>query len=416
MRALIIGNGGREHAITWKFSNSKRISGLCTIPGNAGCEETAECFPDIQTTDIDRITGLCRDKKINLVFVGPEAALAEGIVDHLSNMGIPVIGPHKEAAQLESSKTFAKEFLKRNKIPTADSREFKDVVSFEKYIRNSNGKLVVKKSGLAAGKGVLESEDTESLLKFGREILKNDSLLVEEYLSGYEISVFALLDGSSYLILPPCADYKKAGEGGKGPNTGGMGSICPVPWLSNEIKKQMQDTVFDPTFNALQSENLMYRGILYFGIMVTEDGPYVLEFNVRLGDPETQVLLPLINSDFGNLSEAIVKGKLADFPLKIADTAALGVVIAAPGYPGIYPKDAVVKEIPDFPSNEVLVFHSSTYRDSSGMIRTGGGRCFTVVGRGKDLLGARARAYSAVKQIYFDGAWYRSDIGGKIFG
>jgi phosphoribosylamine--glycine ligase len=287
---------------------------------------------------------------------------------------------------------------------------------------------VVKKSGLAAGKGVLESSSVNEMIAFGRSILSDDRLLVEEFLEGWEVSIFGLSDGKSHLILPPCTDFKKAHDGDTGPNTGGMGSICPVPWVDEALSARIRAEVVEPTYAALEREGLAYVGVLYFGLMITASGPKVLEFNVRFGDPETQVLLPVLGLDFGELVEAMAAGKLAQSapaatgvsPARApagpyGPAAALGVVVASRGYPEFSEKGVAVDPIPVFPSQEALVFHASTSRGADGLVRTGGGRCFTVVGLGGDLREASVNAYRAVERVRFDGGWYRRDIGRRFF-
>lgn len=415
MRVLIVGSGAREHALTWKFSKSRRISGLYAAPGNAGTYELATNLEYVDPVNPESVLKSCRDNKINLVFIGPEAPLAAGLADELTKAGLAVIGPGAEAARLESSKAFAKEFMKTYRIPTAEYREFRSVSAFERYVRNVSTKIVVKKSGLAAGKGVLESADKDEILAFGTSVLKDDVLVVEEFLTGYEVSIFALVDGQSYLMLPPCADFKKAYDGDNGPNTGGMGSVCPVPWLNSAMLARIRIEVVEPTVEGLLREGLLYKGVLFFGLMITEEGPKLLEYNVRFGDPETQALLPTIDSDIGNICDAIISSAIDTFPLRINDYASLGVVVASGGYPGEYAKGKVVEPIPSFPEKEVMVFHSSTHRFEDGTVVTDGGRCFTVVGRGRDLLSANMQAYGAVDQVRFMGAWYRKDIGHKFF-
>jgi phosphoribosylamine---glycine ligase len=415
VKVLVLGSGAREHTIAWKFAQSKRIAGLYIAPGNAGTEEFGENLPDIDAADTESILKACKDKKIDLVFIGPEDPLAAGLVDALAQSGIAAIGPHKAAAALESSKTFSKEFMHRYKIPTADAVEFDNHLEFEKHIAGSKGKLVVKKSGLAAGKGVLESEDKKALISFGKDILKSDKLLVEDFLIGWEISVFALTDGEQYVLLPPCADFKKAGEQDIGANTGGMGAICPVPMVSADLMNEIERTVIKPTFDGMKKEKLTYKGILFFGLMITEDGPKLLEYNVRFGDPETQVLLPLIKSDIVNVCEALINGKISDFPLQISSDSAVGVVVASKGYPAGYNKGIPVDSLPGTENKNSFVFHASTQRNKKGQIVTGGGRCFTVVGVGPTILSANMRAYEAVPSVVFKGAWSRTDIGQKFF-
>ena len=415
MKALVLGSGAREHAVTWKFSKSKRISGLFIAPGNAGTADLGENLPNLDPLNIEAVVRTCREKKIDFVFVGPEDPLAAGIVDRLNTEGIRVFGPHQKAAQLEASKSFSKEFMRRHEIPTAESREFDDEQEFVSYVSDRKNRVVVKKSGLAAGKGVLDSEDLGELIRFGRQVIAHDTVVVEDYLEGYELSVFALTDGKDWVLLPACSDFKKAEEDDQGKNTGGMGAVCPVPIVDSTLIEQITKEIVTPTFEGLRKDGLDFKGVLYFGIMNTEKGPSLLEYNVRFGDPEAQVLLPLIESDFANLMDAIIEQKLSEFPLRISDRSSLGVVIASQGYPDHYKKGHVVESIPSFPEEEVLVFHATTKTDRSGRVTTGGGRCFTVVGLGSNLLNANVRAYEAAKQLHFEGCWYRRDIGKKFF-
>ncbi|TVQ24127.1 MAG: phosphoribosylamine--glycine ligase [Spirochaetaceae bacterium] len=415
MRILVVGSGAREHAIAWKLSRSNRISGLFVAPGNAGTEAIATNLGDVGE-NVEQIVRAASDQRIDIVVVGPETPLANGIVDELESAGIAAIGPGRASARMESSKAFSKAFMERYGVPTAAFRTFDDAAELEQYLSDSTGRFVVKQSGLAAGKGVLETDDRNAMIEFGRQTIdRGDQVVVEEHLVGYEVSVFGVSDGRSHLLLPACTDYKKAGVGGSGPNTGGMGAICPVPWLDAKTWDRIVAEVVEPTYRGMSDAGLTYRGILYFGIMVTEDGPRVLEYNVRFGDPEAQVLLPLIGSDLVDLFDAMVTGSIASYAPTISNMSALAVVVAAPGYPSDYPTGLPVDTIPGFPDDEALVFHASTSR-VDGTIHTGGGRCFTVVGMGQGLLNARARAYRAAKDVTFPGSWLRPDVGGRVFG
>lgn len=415
MKVLILGSGAREHAVAWKFSRSRRISGLFIAPGNAGTAELGENIEELTPLDSANVIRTCREKRIDLVFVGSEEPLAAGIVDQLQREGIRVFGPNREAARLESSKVFAKQFMSRHHIPTANAVEFSDAGEFSAYMKSHANRVVVKKSGLAAGKGVLDTEDRNDLIRFGRQVLTEDRVVVEDYLSGYELSVFALCDGENWILLPLCGDFKKAEEEDRGENTGGMGAVCPVPIVDPMLVRRITDEIVAPTFEGLHAEGLDYQGVLYFGLMNTAEGPRLLEYNVRFGDPETQVLLPLIESDFANLIDAVTDRKLGDFPLRLSEKSALGVVVASAGYPGHYRKGNVVNHLPSYPDGEVLIFHAGTRTDKNGRLTTGGGRCFTVVGLGNNLLNANVRAYEAAAQIEFSGSWYRHDIGKKFF-
>jgi phosphoribosylamine--glycine ligase len=418
LKVLVLGSGAREHALVWKFSQSSRISGLFAAPGNAGTGELATNLPDVDPAKPESVLAAGREHGITHVFIGPEEPLTLGVADALEEAGIAAIGPHREAARLEGSKTFAKAFMRRNAIPTAEYQEFTELKSAESYIRESvqksGKKIVLKKNGLAAGKGVLESNDKNRMLWFAEKVLENDSLIIEEFLEGFETTVFAVCDGKNYILLPPCADFKKAGENDTGPNTGGMGSVCPVPWLDARIQARIRSEAIEPTFAALKKENLMYKGILYFGLMITASGPKILEYNVRFGDPETQALLPLINSDFGNLCDAIVTESIDTFPLEVSEKSSLGVVIAAQGYPGDYEKGIPVSFAEKAEEKDLHIFHTATRRGADGTVLTNSGRCFTVVALGKDIYEAAERVYAGVKNISFKGAWYRPDIGKRF--
>ena len=418
MKVLVLGSGAREHAVVWKFSETLGKDSLFAAPGNAGMAEAATLLTLSSETDNEAVVKVCRDYGIDFVFVGPEIPLANGVVDALTEAGIAAFGPHKEAAQLESSKVFSKEFMNRHRIPTAEAQEFQNPDDFIAYIEKTNGKVVVKKSGLAAGKGVLESDDKKALLEFGTEILKTDRLLVEEFLSGYEISVFVLMDGKHYVILPPCADFKKAGDGDSGPNTGGMGAVCPVPCVTSELKREIAGKIVAPVMAGLQKDGLAYKGLLYIGLMITDDGPKVLEFNVRFGDPETQPLLAALPCCFEFLAAALRDQKLDELETEgafdLTGKAAVGVVVAAEGYPGPYKKNCEVTALPEN-RGDLTVFHAATVRGEDGKLRTAGGRCFTVVGVAETLPEAAKKAYDGVRQLRFEGCWSRSDIGKKFF-
>jgi phosphoribosylamine--glycine ligase len=415
MKVLVLGQGGREHALSWLFSKSRSVKKIYIAEGNAGTALLGENVPDVNPSDGRAIVALAKKIACDVVFVGPEAPAASGVVDALQEAGIPVIGPNRRQAELESSKVFSKNFLRAHAIPTAESKEFDQSAPFEKYIAGKRGKkIVVKKNGLAAGKGVLESAKEDELIGFGKSILKTDSLLVEEFLEGWEVSIFAISDGKTFQILLPCTDFKKAFDNDSGPNTGGMGSICPVPRVDGTLSERILQEIVEPTFRGLEKDGIAYKGVVYFGLMITEDGPKVLEYNVRFGDPEAQVLLPLIKTDFGKITEALCVGRLAELTIEFHEKAAVGVVVAAKGYPDQYEKGIEVSPLTEPPENEALLFHASTKR-SDGKVETGGGRCFTVVGFGANLQEAAGKAYQYIDRIRFEGAWYRRDIGKKFF-
>jgi phosphoribosylamine---glycine ligase len=416
LNVLIIGSGAREHAVAWAYSKSRIVKEIFTAPGNAGTDEIGTNLSDIDPLDFDSVLQVCKGRNIDYVFVGPEVPLVNGIIDRLTEDGIKAFGPHKAAAQLEGSKVFSKEFMVKHNIPTAFAERIDNFDDFVKEVDKLNGKIVIKKSGLAAGKGVLESGNKEEILEFGKKIFEgNDNLLIEEFLEGYELSIFALTDGNTYKLLPPSADFKKANDGDTGLNTGGMGSICPVPGVDKDLLKKIEESIIIPTFRGIDNDKLNFKGILYFGIMMTSKDPYILEYNVRFGDPETQVVLPIIESDFGELTNAIADGKLKDFPLQLNNLTAVGVTVAAKGYPGEYKKGTPVAPIPTFPEKDALIFHASTKINKEGQVVTGGGRCFTAVGLQKDISSATKRAYESAKYIKFEGAWHRNDIAKKFF-
>jgi phosphoribosylamine--glycine ligase len=405
MRILVLGSGAREHALAWKLAQDRGVERVFAGPGNAGIAEVAENLPGVDPMRFDTVRDACRAHRIGFVLVGPEAPLAAGVADALRAEGIATIGPGRRAARLEASKAFSKAFLVRNGIPTAEAATFIGEAAFRAHLdRNRGRRLVVKKSGLAAGKGVLASDDPAELAAFGAEALRDGEVLVEERLEGWEVSVFGLSDGVTHLVLPPCTDFKRARDGDQGPNTGGMGSICPVPPADAALMNRVEADIVEPVYGALSREGLAYPGVLYFGLMVTPSGPKVLEFN----------------ADFGAIVEAMAGGGLAglargrDSGPWTTSGAALGVVVASRGYPERSEKGVPVEPIAVPQPGEALVFHASTGRDAAGRVVTGGGRCFTVVGLGADLAEAGRRAYAAVPGVRFDGAWYRHDIGARF--
>ena len=412
MNVLILGNGAREHALAWKFSTSRRLTGLSIAPGNAGTSTLGTNLPLLNPLDGEAVVRTCQERGIDLVFIGSEAPLEAGVADALQAGGIAVIGPNKHCAQLESSKVFSKDFMMRHGLPTATAREFADADSYRTFVGAMTTKVVVKKSGLAAGKGVLETDDKDEALSFGLDILKTDKLLVEEFLTGFEISVFVLSDGKDYVVFPPTADFKKAKEGDLGPNTGGMGAICPVPLVDAALWKRVLAETVEPTVAALNHDGLNYKGVIFIGLMITSEGPKILEYNVRFGDPETQSLLALLDSDFGDLAQAMADGTLTEYRLELSQKVALGVVLAAPGYPGDYPKSLPIEALPTSNASFHL-FHAGTTGPAEATV-TGGGRCFTAVGVADTFEEAKRRAYQGAAHVKFPGVWYRKDIGDKF--
>ncbi|MDP3176904.1 MAG: phosphoribosylamine--glycine ligase [Spirochaetaceae bacterium] len=430
MKVFIVGSGAREHAMAWAVARdlahgSRRSArdGIVCLPGNAGTEQVARNLA-IDPADTKAVLAACRDLKPDLVIVGPEGPLAAGLIDSLHENGIAAFGPPRNAATLESSKSSARSFSERYKIPCARTARFQDSSSLKRYLSENVGRrIVLKKSGLAAGKGVLESDSAAELLRFGEAVLESDVLLAEEFLVGSELSLFAVCDRAHRTMLPACADHKKAGAGEIGANTGGMGAVCPVPHADVATLARIEREIVDPTFRGMEAEGLTYRGVLFFGIMLTEDGPRLLEYNVRFGDPETQSLLPLFKSSFLELCDAAARDRLSSLVTAFTRDIACGVVVAAPGYPGSYPKGLAVDIVAGSDEQSLKtrgatshLFHASTTLDLDGKIRTGGGRCFTAVGVGATWAEARAKAYERVSTVKFEGAWYRPDIGQKLYG
>jgi phosphoribosylamine---glycine ligase len=421
VKVLIAGSGAREHALAWAFAKDESFAAreadtVYCAPGNAGTEEVARNL-SLDPEDPKAVIAAARELGIGLVVVGPEGPLAAGLVDALDEAGIPAFGPPRKAAALEASKSFARAFSERWGVPCARTARFTDAKALARFVDESGGaRLVLKKSGLAAGKGVLESDDRAELLAFGESVLESDELLAEEFLVGRELSVFALCDFSDHLLLPACADHKKAGRGDTGPNTGGMGAVCPVPYADAAAMERIEREIVAPSFRGMEAEGLSYRGVLFFGVMLTPEGPKLLEYNVRFGDPETQSLLPLLETGIGELAWGAARGALRSLRPRFSGKTACGVVIAAPGYPGAYPKGLSVDTgAKGTGEGDALLFHASTARGPGGAVLTGGGRCFTAVGLGEGWDAARERAYALAGRLGFEGAWFRPDIGDGMY-
>ncbi len=427
MNVLVIGNGGREHALCWKLSQSTLLRKLYCAPGNAGTGLIAENIP-INTNDIDGLLAFAAKEDINLTVVGPEAPLGHGIVDRFRENGLRIFGPKQAAARLETSKAFAKDFMKRNHIPTAEYATFQSsqLDDVREYLRVARYPLVLKADGLAAGKGVIITSSYDEAMRNVTEMLSGNAfgeagttVVIEEYLQGIEASLFALTDGVRFATLAPAQDHKRILDNDFGKNTGGMGAFAPTPFMPTEIVADVKIRIIKPVVDAMKKEGYPFSGVLFVGLMLTDEGPKVLEFNCRFGDPETQVVLPLIDEDLLAVLLSIADGKLATNRLRMHDANAVGVVMASNGYPDQYETGKRISGLDSIHEAEegVLVFHAGTKRED-GHIVTSGGRvfCVTALGQGKDFASAIRLAYNAVNRIRFDGAYYRTDIGKKALG
>jgi len=409
---LVIGSGGREHALFWKLSESPQTERIYAIPGNPGMGE----MTDIAVTDNAAILQFAKEKDIDLVVVGPEVPLMNGLVDDLEAAGIPAFGPRANAAEIEGSKSFAKDLMKKYGIPTARYEVFAEAEAARAYIRSEGTPIVVKADGLAAGKGVVVAMTEQEALDAVDAIMENNSfgdagerVVIEEFMEGEEASLLAFTDGTVIRPMISAQDHKRAFDGDKGPNTGGMGTYAPAPVMTPELTERAVEEILKPTISAMEKEGRAYRGCLYLGLMITADGPKVVEFNARFGDPETQVVLPLLDGDLVQIMHACADGTLADVPIRWKDGAAVCVVLAAGGYPASYEKGNEIYGIGNAEKLGALVFHAGTAK-KNGKIVTNGGRVLGVVGMGKDIASAVQSAYDAVDQISFKGEYHRKDI------
>lgn len=423
MKVLVVGSGGREHALVWKLQRSTGVEQMFCAPGNAGIEEHARCVP-IKATDLSGLLNFARQERIDLTVVGPEQPLAEGIVDLFEEEGLTVFGPTRNASQLEWSKAFAKDFMARHGIPTALYKVFSRHMYEQAlaYIGSCSFPIVLKADGLAAGKGVVVcSTQKEAIEVLGGITRKRalgaagDKLVIEEYLDGEEASVFALCNGTTYLTLPAAQDYKRALDGDKGKNTGGMGSCAPTPAVSDTALDDIRTRIIEPTLHGMAKEGMPYKGCLYVGLMMTKDGPKVIEYNSRFGDPETQVVLPLYQGDLAEVLSAVCHGELGGRSLQARETsgAAACIVLASEGYPDHYETGKRIDGLDDVAQLEnVKVFHAGTTR-SGDAVTTAGGRVLGVTAwvPENDIERAITRAYEAARMISFDGMHYRRDIG-----
>jgi phosphoribosylamine--glycine ligase len=416
LTVLIVGGGAREHTLAWKLAQSPEVKEIYVAPGNAGIARIAQNL-EIKPTDIEPLAKIVQDKAIELTVVGPELPLAAGIVDHFQKRGLPIFGPTQKAAVIESSKVFAKELMQKYGLPCAQSVSFHDYAQAREYTIKQTPPIVVKADGLAAGKGVVVAESLDQALDALHTIMEKkafgasgDRVIIEEYLTGKEMSSFAFTDGTTVIPMVSACDYKPVFDGNQGPNTGGMGSYSPPHFISPALSQEATETILKPTVAAMAKENRRYQGVLYGGLMVSQAGPKVLEFNARFGDPETQVVLPLLKTDLVDIMLAVVEGNLDQVAVEWSEGACAGVVMASGGYPDCYRTGLPITGL-DTLDQDIMVFHAGTKVGSEpGQILTNGGRVLTVVATGKDLAEARQKVYDNVPRISFAGCHYRKDI------
>ncbi len=415
MKIMVIGGGGREHALAWQIARSSKVEKVFVAPGNAGTALIAENL-DILPTDIKTLGEIAQDKGIELVIVGPEIPLSLGIVDYFDSQGIPVFGPTKAAAQIESSKIFARNLMVKYHIPCSKGKFFSSYVEARTYLEQQRLPVVVKADGLAAGKGVIIANSKQEAVKALDDIMKTktfgsagDKVLIDEYLSGREVSLIAFTDGKTVLPMLPACDYKKVWDNDQGPNTGGMGSYSPPGFFPAELIEKATKTILLPAVRAMASEGIPYKGVLYAGLMCTDEELFVLEFNCRFGDPETQALLPLLKTDFVDILLAVIQGNLNQIMIEWSPGACVGVVMASAGYPGSYKKELPVRGLNEV-DKDLLIFHAGTRLGNDGIVYTNGGRVLNLVGTGKNMAEARGKVYSNIPKIYFEDCQYRKDI------
>ena len=416
MKILVIGSGGREHALAWKLKESKRTEKLYAIPGNPGMAAIAECVPQISPTDNTAVVAFAKEKGVDLVVVGPEAPLAGGIDDELAAAGVRAFGPTKLAAEIEGSKAFSKDLMKKYGIPTAKYEVFSDAAAARAYVKAEGAPIVVKADGLAAGKGVVVAMTEAEALAAIDEIMEGEAVgkagsrvVIEEFMAGEEVSILAFTDGKTIRAMIPSQDHKRAYDGDQGPNTGGMGAYAPAPVAPPALVAEVQRTVLEPTIRAMEQEGRLYKGCLYAGLMVTAEGAKVVEFNCRFGDPETEVVLPLLLGDLVEIMLACVDGSLAEVEIPWSTGAAVTVVLAAGGYPKAYEKGAEITGLAEAEAEGCLVFHAGTAA-KDGVIVTAGGRVLNIVAEAADIKSAVEKAYRGVDRVHFKDAFCRRDI------
>ena len=416
MKILVVGGGGREHAMVWKIARSPRKPQIFCAPGNAGIEGLATCVP-IKADDLEGLKAFALKEQIDLTVVGPEAPLALGIADEFRKARLKIFAPTKAAARLESSKSFSKDIMAANRIPTAAARSFERMDEALAYLDEQPVPIVVKADGLAQGKGVVVATTREEAKQAVRDAMENSvfgqaghRVLIEEFLDGEEVTLMAFTDGKTVVPMVPAQDHKRVGDGDTGPNTGGMGAYAPAPIATAALREQVMRQVLQPTVDALARLGCPFQGVLYAGLMVVKGIPYVLEFNARMGDPETEVVLPLLKTDLVEVMEAVVEHRLDGLTVEWHPDTAVCVVMTSPGYPGSYPTGLPIQGLPvSSGESRVAVFHAGTKRDSNRVV-TAGGRVLAITAWGPSLLDARAQVYQAVPSILFEGRHYRTDI------
>jgi phosphoribosylamine--glycine ligase len=415
LKILVVGGGGREHTLVWKIAQSPRVEEVFAAPGNAGTATMAENL-NLRPTDMEGLGKAAKEKGIDLVVVGPEGPLASGVVDYFNDLGIPIFGPTEAATQIESSKVFARNLMQKYGIPCPRGAVFSSYSEAREYLQGQRLPVVIKADGLAAGKGVIIAGSLTEAQKALDDMMKakvfgsaGDRVVIDEYLSGREVSLIAFTDGKTVSPMMPACDYKKIGDNDQGPNTGGMGSYSPPGLFSGRMTEKVTKDILLPAVRALAKEGVSYKGVLYAGLMIVDGEPVVLEFNARFGDPETQVILPLLKTDLVDILMAVVQGNLDRVKIDWSVDACIGVVMASDGYPGGYKTGFPIWGI-DTVDKGVLVFHAGTKLDSDGIIYTDGGRVLTAVGMGRDMAEAREKVYRNIGRINFEGCYYRRDI------
>lgn len=419
MKVLVIGGGGREHAVCKKLSESKDVTQILCAPGNAGIAQVARCIPEVKATDIEGIVALAKNEKVDFVCVTPDDPLALGCVDRLEGEGIPAFGPTAYAAQMEASKIFSKNLMRKYGIPTAKCEIFTEMDKALAYLDTQKAPIVVKADGLALGKGVVVAATIEEAKnaviemmedgKFGRSGAR---VLIEECMVGREVTVLCFCDGKTIRPMPASQDHKRVFDGDKGPNTGGMGAFAPSPLYTEEIAERTEKEILIPTLNAMNSEGFTFKGVLYVGLMLTKDGPKVVEYNARFGDPETQVVLPLLESDLFAIMRAVREGRLAETDIHWKKESAACIVLASGGYPEKYESGKLISGLEDAETAGATVYHAGTKKTDAGYV-TAGGRVLGVTALGDTLADAVHSAYAAAEKIHFEGAHMRRDIGGR---